>query len=82
MEKEREKLSDSSKIVMFHGKTDLDIPADRVLENNIGRLSKVVLMGYDHDDNFYCAMSIGSVAEVNLLVDRFKQYLLNSFEED
>ena len=36
-------------VVFLDEYTDQDIPADRVLENNVGRFDKVMLLGYDKD---------------------------------
>jgi len=69
-------------VLMFHGITTLDIPADRVLENNKGDFEKVILIGIDHDGKFICATNIGEISEVNLLMDRFKKYLINLIDEE
>lgn len=70
------------KVVKFDGITTLDIPADRILESNIGNFSKCIIIGYDHEDTLSYALSIADVAEVNLLVDRFKLELLNSLYDE
>lgn len=47
----------SAKVIPFTGITRLDLPADRILENNKGELAGVVIMGWDHDGNEVFASS-------------------------
>lgn len=54
----------------------LDLPADRILEQAIGKLDKVVLIGYDKDGAEYFASSIADGGTVLWLTERMKQKLL------
>ena len=57
--------------------TRLDSPADSVLENNMGALNDVVLIGYDKDGEFFFASNKADGAEVLWLLEKAKQELLN-----
>ena len=60
--------------------TNLDLPADRILEGVVGRVNKVVLMGYDKDGKEYFASSIADGADVVWLAERMKKQLLEMNE--
>ena len=60
--------------------TNLDLPADRILEAVAGKLNKVVLMGYDKDGKEYFASSIADGADVVWLAERMKKQLLEMNE--
>jgi len=79
--KDDEKFYRVHKVLEFEGETVLDLSADKVLKNNVGHFSKVILIGIDANGEFCCASSMGSVAEQNLLVDRWKRYMINSLED-
>ena len=57
--------------------TRLDLPANRVLEEAIDKLGRVVIMGYDNDGDFYFASSIADGGEVLWLTEVMKQRLLS-----
>lgn len=56
--------------------TRLDLPADRVLENNIGELDSVVIMGYDKEGDEVFASSIADGGAVLWLLEQCKLKLL------
>lgn len=56
--------------------TKLDIPVDRVLEQAIGKLEGVVLIGYTKDGDEFFASSYASGPECLWLIERCKQQLL------
>ena len=58
--------------------TRLDLPPDRVLEGAKDVLESVVVIGWDKDGEFYAASSIADGAEVNWLLDKTKQMLLEA----
>lgn len=51
----------SDNVVTFPGQTTLDIPADRVLEAAVGKLSACLVIGVSTDGELYLAASRGSV---------------------
>lgn len=63
-------------IIPFGGITRLDLPADRVLEGNIGLLESVVIMGYDKEGNEVFASSLADGGETLWLLERMKKMLL------
>lgn len=73
----------SDNIVLLNGLTTLDLPVDRVLKAALeADLSSVVILGYDDENIEYFASSIGSVPEVNYLLDRLKLQLVKEAEQD
>jgi hypothetical protein len=56
--------------------TYADLDCDLVLDGAKGKLSRVLLIGFNTDDNLYMAMSQGSVAE-NLLLLEYARIALN-----
>lgn len=65
-----------SNVIPIGGVTKLDLPADRILENNIGTLDSVVIMGWDKEGNEIFASSIADGGEVLWLLERMKLMLL------
>jgi len=63
-------------VVILDCNTKLDLPADRILENTIGKLDKVVIMGYDKDGQEYFASSVADGGEVIWLLEKMKKALL------
>lgn len=45
-------------IVSFRGVTSLDLDPDQVLEANKGKFKHLILLGYDHDDDFTVSSTI------------------------
>jgi hypothetical protein len=66
----------SAKVILFTGVTKLDLPADRILEINLGKLDGVVILGYDHDNNEVFASSYADGGTVLWLLERCKKRLL------
>ena len=71
-----------AKVIQLNNITLLDLPPDRILENAIGAMDSVVIMGYDLEGNEYFASSISDGSDVLWLLERCKQKLLNIDEED
>ena len=69
-----------AKVVLFSGITRLDLPPDRILEEAIGKLEGVVILGYEKDGNEYFASSYADGGLVNWLLDRCKQQLIRMAE--
>jgi hypothetical protein len=68
----------SAKIIPFTGITKLDLPPDRMLENNIGLLAGVVIMGWDHEGNEVFASSYADGGTVLWLLERCKMKLMEA----
>jgi len=72
----------TAKIYDFDAPTFVDIPCDKVLEAAVGKLSKVVVLGYEETDgSIYMAASCGNIAEALYLLEKCKKRLLE-FGED
>ena len=56
--------------------TKLDLPPDRILEQAIGQLEGVVVLGYDKDGQEYFASSYADGGDVVWLMERLKKKLL------
>ena len=56
--------------------TYLDMPADRILEDAIGKLDGVVIMGYDKDGEEVFASSLADGGAVLWLLEQCKLKLL------
>jgi hypothetical protein len=65
-----------AKVVFLNCVSRLDLPADRVLEQAIGNLDKVVLIGYDKEGAEYFASSIADGGTVLWLMEKMKKALL------
>lgn len=61
--------------------TKLDLPPDQVLEAALGKMSSVVIIGYDNEENEYFASSIAYGPEVVWLLERLKLKLLTVDDE-
>ena len=68
-------------IVKFTGTTCNDIDPDNVLSEAVGALESAVVIGRDKEGELYFASSLGSTAETLLLVELFKNFLINTDEE-
>lgn len=66
-----------AEVVFLNCVTKLDLPADRVLEQAIGKLDKVVLIGYDKEGAEYFASSVADGGTVLWLMEKMKKALLN-----
>lgn len=67
----------SDNVVYWNGVTRLDIPADRVLECNLGLFESVVLIGYDKEGHEYFVSSIADGGDVLWLIERLKARLIS-----
>lgn len=56
--------------------TCLDLNADDILRENLGKFESVVIMGYTPDGEERFVSSVASGPEVNWLLDRMKAKLL------
>ena len=63
-------------VLYLRGITKLDLPPDRILEQAIGDLQGVVVLGYDKEGNEYFAASYADGGEVLWLMERLKKKLL------
>jgi hypothetical protein len=66
----------SAEIITLNMETWLDIPADRVLEGVMGKLSTVLLVGYDSDEQPYFAASTSNKGDMLLMIERLRKRLL------
>lgn len=66
----------TAEIHIFNGITSLDIPVDRVLEQAIGKLQGVVVLGYDEEGEFYGASNYADRGEVLWLLELCKKKLM------
>ncbi len=62
--------------------TTLDIPADRILESAIGKLTHAIVIGYDHEGDEYFASSYGGGPDTLWLMERMKLALLRIGDDD
>lgn len=63
-------------VVILDGPTTLDIPPERVLDSAQGKLKTALLMGWDHDGNFYFASSTGNLGNLFYLIECARKRLL------
>lgn len=63
-------------ILNFTGITRLDTPPDRVLDAALGKLTEVVVVGYDQEGNEYFASSKANGADALWLLERGKHRLM------
>lgn len=67
----------TDKVEQLHAFTTMDIPADRVLEGAIGKLTGAVVIGWDEQGELYIATSLGAEAETLWLLEKGRQYLMD-----
>jgi len=65
-----------SNVIHIGGITKLDIPADQILEGNMGLFESVIIIGYDKDENERFCSSLADDSETLWLLERFKKALL------
>lgn len=53
-----------TEVINFHGITRLDLDPDNVLTGAVGKLSEVVVIGFDQDGNDFFASSKADAAQV------------------
>lgn len=68
-------------VIPLGGVTRLDIPADRVLENNIGQLEGVVLIGFGQAGEVVTASSYADGGTVLWLLEKCRRRLMNASDE-
>ena len=66
-----------SNVVYLKTVTRLDLPPDRILEQAIGNLEGVIVIGYDKDGQEYFASSYADGSDALWLLERCKKALLN-----
>jgi len=70
-------------IINLGGVTQLDLPPDRILENNKGQLETVLILGFDKDGDFISATNKADGGEVLWLLELCKHRLMQiAFEEE
>lgn len=69
-----------TKLVFLPVLTKHDIPADRCLEEALGKLEGVAIMGYDKDGKEYFASSYADGGTLLWLMERMKIRLFNMDE--
>ena len=67
-----------SNVVYLSTVTRLDLPPDRILEQAVGKMEGVIVIGYDKDGNEYFASSYADGGEALWLLERAKMALLNA----
>lgn len=65
-------------VVTFRGITKLDLPPDRILEDAVGKLQGVVILGYTKDGDEFFASSYADGGNVLWLLERLKKQLLDA----
>ncbi len=73
-------MSDDN-VVEFGGITKVDLDPDRLLQKAIGRLSEVVILGFDKDNNEWFASSKADVGDIIYHLERAKHRLMNIIDE-
>lgn len=67
-------------VVTFRGITKLDLPPDRILEDAIGKLEGVVILGYTKEGDEFFASSYADGGNVLWLLERLKKQLLEAVQ--
>jgi len=72
-----------TKVIDFAGITFNRIEPNKVLSEAIGKLDEVVVIGFtkeehitEDDNGFYCASSTADVGTVLLMIEKFKQQIM------
>jgi hypothetical protein len=73
-------MSDEN-VVIFPGITKLNMPADQILDEALGQLNEVVILGYDVDGEEYFAATNADGKDVIWLMDRCKHRLMEIIDE-
>lgn len=68
-------MSDEN-VVELGGYTKLDIPADRVLKNNVGEFESLVVLGHDKDGGFRMVTNKADGAVVLWLLEQARLTLM------
>ena len=68
----------TAEVITLGVETTADLPPDRVLESAVGKLSEVLVLGYEAETGEpYFAGSSSERGGALLLVERFKKFLLD-----
>ncbi|MCZ4270904.1 hypothetical protein [Maritalea porphyrae] len=70
-----------SNVIQFTGLTRNDMEPDSILENSIGELSEVVLVGFDKEGDFVFASSKADAGETIFLLERGKHKLMQCCDD-
>lgn len=62
--------------------TTLDMDPDRVLQQAVGKMDEVVIIGFDKDGNEYFASSKSDAGDILFHLERAKHKLMAMFDED
>lgn len=65
-----------SGIVYWRGVTKHDLPPDRILEQAVGNLESVIVLGFDKNGEEYLAASMADGGDALWLMERCKMRLL------
>lgn len=68
------------KVVKLNAPYYGNLQPDQILEGARGKLTGVLLIGVDDEGEPYCASSYGDAGTNLILIERFKQFLLNACE--
>jgi len=66
------------KVTKLRTTTFLDLPAKAVLEGAIDRITRVVVMGYDKEGDYYFASSIAEGPDILWLLEQYKKRILSN----
>jgi hypothetical protein len=67
----------TAKLYHFNGETSQDLPPDQVLEQALGKLQRVVVLGIQEDGRLYTAASAGTIPEALYLLEKCKKILID-----
>jgi len=70
----------SENVVEFGGITKLDLDPDRLLQKAMGRLSEVVIIGFDKDGGEYFAASKADAGDTLYHLDRARHRLMKTID--
>ena len=65
-----------SNVIIWRGVTSLDLPPDRILESAIGKLTGVMVIGYEKDGSLWAASSYADGGDALWLLESAKQALM------
>ena len=68
----------TAEIFIFDGITKLDLPADRILDGAKGKLQGCIVIGFDHEGEFYGASSYADGGNAIWLLEVCKKKILES----
>lgn len=69
------------KVVNISTITTLDVDSDNILEQAKGKLSDVLVIGYETDGSLYIASSTSDIAISNIMLDLCKTELLEMLKK-